>query len=166
MRIDGRQRGRHRRAHRRAHHGESGSGRRGRIRHRFPGPRRARIEGHPRRLEAVCGERVTLKGTRNREEGGKGGGGRVTPLFFTYFLRRSSSFEFEPSSLPAKASPFLAFALGVGRGRADTPDWSPFPAMEITSPVSALIGQKGSDVWSIAPDTIVFDAIQMMSEKK
>ncbi len=37
--------------------------------------------------------------------------------------------------------------------------------MEITISVSALIGQKGSDVWSIAPDTIVFDAIQMMSEK-
>ena len=61
--------------------------------------------------------------------------------------------------------PLLAFALGVGRGRADNPGWSPFPAMEITIPVSALIGQKGSDVWSIAPDTIVFDAIQMMSEK-
>ena len=37
--------------------------------------------------------------------------------------------------------------------------------MEINSPVSGLLGQKGSDVWSIAPETIVFDAIKMMSEK-
>lgn len=37
--------------------------------------------------------------------------------------------------------------------------------MEINSPVSSLLGQKGSSVWSIAPETIVFDAIKMMSEK-
>ena len=37
--------------------------------------------------------------------------------------------------------------------------------MEINSPVSGLLGQKGSDVWSIAPETMVFDAIKMMSEK-
>ncbi len=37
--------------------------------------------------------------------------------------------------------------------------------MEINSPVSGLLGQKGSDVWSIAPETIVYDAIQMMADK-
>jgi CBS domain-containing protein len=37
--------------------------------------------------------------------------------------------------------------------------------MEITSPISALLGQKGPNVWSIPPGIMVFDAIKMMSEK-
>ena len=37
--------------------------------------------------------------------------------------------------------------------------------MEIASPIGALLSQKGSMVWSVSPDTMVFDAIQMMADK-
>ena len=37
--------------------------------------------------------------------------------------------------------------------------------MEISSPIGALLTQKGPAVWSIAPETKVFDAIQMMADK-
>ena len=37
--------------------------------------------------------------------------------------------------------------------------------MEISSPIGALLTQKGPAVWSIAPGTTVFDAIQMMADK-
>lgn len=32
-------------------------------------------------------------------------------------------------------------------------------------PISEIISQKGGAVWSVAPDTIVLDAIKMMAEK-
>jgi len=38
--------------------------------------------------------------------------------------------------------------------------------MELTDPVKAILRQKSSDVWSVAPDASVFDAIEMMSEKQ
>lgn len=38
--------------------------------------------------------------------------------------------------------------------------------MELTDPVKAVLQQKGSEVWSVAPDTSVYDAIEMMSEKQ
>ncbi len=37
--------------------------------------------------------------------------------------------------------------------------------MEIASPIGALLSQKGTTVWSVSPDTKVFDAIQMMADK-
>jgi CBS domain-containing protein len=37
--------------------------------------------------------------------------------------------------------------------------------MEISSPIGALLSQKGKTVWSVSPETMVFDAIQMMSDK-
>jgi CBS domain-containing protein len=33
------------------------------------------------------------------------------------------------------------------------------------APISELIQSKGSNVWTVAPDTMVYDAIQMMAEK-
>ena len=38
--------------------------------------------------------------------------------------------------------------------------------MELTDPVKAILRQKSSDVWSVAPDDSVYDAIEMMSEKR
>jgi CBS domain-containing protein len=37
--------------------------------------------------------------------------------------------------------------------------------MTITGTINAVLSQKGSQVWSIAPDATVFDAIETMSEK-
>ena len=37
--------------------------------------------------------------------------------------------------------------------------------MEIASPIGALLSQKGKTVWSVSPETKVFDAIQMMADK-
>ena len=37
--------------------------------------------------------------------------------------------------------------------------------MEIAGSVGALLALKGSAVWSIAPNSMVFDAIQLMAEK-
>jgi CBS domain-containing protein len=37
--------------------------------------------------------------------------------------------------------------------------------MEIASPIGALLSQKGTTVWSVSPETKVFDAIQMMADK-
>jgi len=38
--------------------------------------------------------------------------------------------------------------------------------MELTDPVKAILRQKSSDIWSVAPDASVFDAIETMSEKQ
>jgi CBS domain-containing protein len=37
--------------------------------------------------------------------------------------------------------------------------------MEIAGSVGAILAHKGSEVWSIAPNAMVFDAIQLMAEK-
>ena len=37
--------------------------------------------------------------------------------------------------------------------------------MEIAGSVGAILAHKGSAVWSIAPNTMVFDAIQLMADK-
>ena len=37
--------------------------------------------------------------------------------------------------------------------------------MEIASSVGAILALKGSAVWSIAPNSMVFDAIQLMADK-
>ena len=37
--------------------------------------------------------------------------------------------------------------------------------MDVSGTISAILGQKGSDIFSIAPDATVFEAIQMMDEK-
>jgi CBS domain-containing protein len=37
--------------------------------------------------------------------------------------------------------------------------------MEIAGSVGAILAHKGSAVWSIAPDAMVFDAIQLMADK-
>ena len=37
--------------------------------------------------------------------------------------------------------------------------------MEIAGSVGAILAHKGSAVWSIAPDSMVFDAIQLMADK-
>jgi CBS domain-containing protein len=37
--------------------------------------------------------------------------------------------------------------------------------MEIAGSISAILAHKGSAVWSIAPNTMVFDAIQLMADK-
>jgi CBS domain-containing protein len=37
--------------------------------------------------------------------------------------------------------------------------------MEIAGPVGAVLAHKGSAVWSIAPNSMVFDAIQLMADK-
>jgi CBS domain-containing protein len=37
--------------------------------------------------------------------------------------------------------------------------------MEIAGSVGGILAQKGSAVWSIAPNAMVFDAIQLMAEK-
>src|ERR1700676_1502933 len=37
--------------------------------------------------------------------------------------------------------------------------------MEIAGSVGAILAHKGSAVWSIAPSTMVFDAIQLMADK-
>jgi CBS domain-containing protein len=37
--------------------------------------------------------------------------------------------------------------------------------MEITNAISSLLNQKQTDIWSVSPDTIVYDAIKVMSEK-
>jgi CBS domain-containing protein len=37
--------------------------------------------------------------------------------------------------------------------------------MEIAGSVSAILAHKGSAVWSIAPNEMVFDAIQLMADK-
>jgi CBS domain-containing protein len=37
--------------------------------------------------------------------------------------------------------------------------------MKITGTINAVLGEKGTRVWSISPDATVFDAIEMMSEK-
>src|ERR1700676_5010352 len=37
--------------------------------------------------------------------------------------------------------------------------------MEISGSVGAILSHKGSAVWSIAPNSMVFDAIQLMADK-
>jgi CBS domain-containing protein len=37
--------------------------------------------------------------------------------------------------------------------------------MEISSPIGALLSQKGNALWSVSPETTVFEAIQMMADK-
>lgn len=37
--------------------------------------------------------------------------------------------------------------------------------MEVTGTVNSILANKGSDVWSIAPDATVFEAIHLMAEK-
>ena len=37
--------------------------------------------------------------------------------------------------------------------------------MEIAGSVGGILAHKGSAVWSIAPNAMVFDAIQLMAEK-
>ena len=37
--------------------------------------------------------------------------------------------------------------------------------MKIIVPVSAILSQKGSKVWSISPEATVLDAIALMAEK-
>ena len=37
--------------------------------------------------------------------------------------------------------------------------------MEVTGTVSAILARKGSDIWSVSPESTVFDAIQLMAEK-
>jgi CBS domain-containing protein len=37
--------------------------------------------------------------------------------------------------------------------------------MTIIGNISAVLGQKGSHVWSVSPNATVFDAIEMMAEK-
>lgn len=37
--------------------------------------------------------------------------------------------------------------------------------MEITTPISSILDEKGSRVWSIGPDATVFEAISLMAEK-
>lgn len=37
--------------------------------------------------------------------------------------------------------------------------------MEITTPISSILDQKGSHVWSIGPNATVFEAITLMAEK-
>lgn len=37
--------------------------------------------------------------------------------------------------------------------------------MNVTGTIAEILNTKGHTIWSIAPDTIVFDAIQLMSDK-
>ncbi|MHB8523705.1 MAG: CBS domain-containing protein [Limisphaerales bacterium] len=37
--------------------------------------------------------------------------------------------------------------------------------MKVIDAISAILGQKGGQVWSISPDATVFEAIQLMAEK-
>lgn len=37
--------------------------------------------------------------------------------------------------------------------------------MRITGTISAILAHKGTDVWSVTPDTTVFDAIALMAER-
>ena len=37
--------------------------------------------------------------------------------------------------------------------------------MEVTTSVGQLLGGKGSEVWSVAPDTSVLDALRLMAER-
>jgi hypothetical protein len=37
--------------------------------------------------------------------------------------------------------------------------------MIITSTISAILNHKGAQVWSIPPEMMVFDAIQLMADK-
>jgi CBS domain-containing protein len=37
--------------------------------------------------------------------------------------------------------------------------------MDVSGTISAILGQKGGEIYSIAPDATVFEAIQMMDEK-
>lgn len=38
--------------------------------------------------------------------------------------------------------------------------------MELTGQIGALLGKKGSQIWSLAPTASVYDAIAMMAEKQ
>lgn len=40
------------------------------------------------------------------------------------------------------------------------------PALRFDEPVRSLLQQKGNTVWSIAPDATVYQAIELMSEKR
>ena len=37
--------------------------------------------------------------------------------------------------------------------------------MDVSGSISSIIGQKGSQIWSIPPEATVFDAIQLMADK-
>ncbi len=37
--------------------------------------------------------------------------------------------------------------------------------MDVNGTINAIIGQKGTQIWSITPEATVFDAIQMMADK-
>lgn len=37
--------------------------------------------------------------------------------------------------------------------------------MDVTGTIAAIIGQKGTEIWSITPEDTVFDAIQLMADK-
>jgi CBS domain-containing protein len=40
-----------------------------------------------------------------------------------------------------------------------------FSAMDISGTVSEILNRKGSNVWSVTPQTTVFDAIKLMSDR-
>jgi predicted transcriptional regulator len=40
------------------------------------------------------------------------------------------------------------------------------PKMQLSDPISAVLMNKGQEIWSVSPATSVYDAIEMMSERR
>ena len=38
--------------------------------------------------------------------------------------------------------------------------------MELSDTIGSVLAHKGREVWSVAPDTLVYDAVEMMSDKR
>jgi len=38
--------------------------------------------------------------------------------------------------------------------------------MELSDTIGSVLANKGREVWSVAPDTLVYDAVEMMSDKR
>jgi CBS domain-containing protein len=56
------------------------------------------------------------------------------------------------------------FSLNVGLKCGRLHSSSP-PSMEVTGTVSRILERKGSSIWSIAPEAMVYDAIKLMAQK-
>ena len=56
---------------------------------------------------------------------------------------------------------FQNYLLELLAGRAD----KPVKPMKTAFPISSLLHHKASALWSVSPDTTVFDAIKLMAEK-
>ena len=76
-------------------------------------------------------------------------------------LRQGAQIQLPALSAFSKAGNYFSLNVGLKCGRLLG---SPL-SMEVTGTVSRILERKGSSVWSIAPEAMVYDAIKLMAQK-